>query len=214
MSFSTLRVAVSSIHKAFLLSWSLFTLIDISCQQAEPAPTPSVNDSSAVHITADETLYNITGNTPEALLTAMQRGGPHIGDTPFFGRTSWYVQWQLHYQPINEGCVMQQVDVWLNIETILPKWTPPSDAPQTLKHDWQTFYDRLENHEKAHFKNGVEAAEHIIAALRSMKAGSCSNLEATANKQAREIMNHYLEQERLYDEHTRHGATEGVVWPL
>lgn len=75
---------------------------------------------------------------------------------------------------------MQRVDAWLNLNAILPRWTTPANASPAPTQDWQAIYNHLQKHEKVHFNNGVEATEHIVAALRSTTDSSCSNLEATA----------------------------------
>ena len=130
------------------------------------------------------------------------------------GLTNWDVRWRSSLQPRAGACVVSAVEVTGVVEVVLPEWRNAADAIQPLRVRWQRFEDALREHEQGH----VRIAEAAVAQIRSQVAAlssapSCEALDREIKKRATAVLEAARAGERDYDRTTRHGETQGAVFP-
>lgn len=169
---------------------------------------------TGVEVDARESFYDVTGATAAALRAGMlRRGLTAASGRPVFGRHDWRVRWTYRTAPTIGGCELRDIRVQLTLETIMPRWRPPGDAPPALVAEWEEFVGALDTHERGHRGLSLEAGREAARALRSHASGTCAGLGRQASAAAQRVVETYRDRNRAYDDSTRHGATQGAVWP-
>lgn len=160
-----------------------------------------------------EQYYDITGATPAELRRAMRERGPAEGDRRWDGYTRWNVRWRYRYAPRAGVCRMTDVNVTYTSTITLPRWSPaPSISPDIVR-EWRRFVSALEGHERGHRYIGADAAREVLRRIRDVQAMHCTAIGAEANALGQRILDDYRERQRAYDDETRHGQTQGALWP-
>lgn len=169
---------------------------------------------AGVAVEAHELLYDVTGTTAAELREAMLRHGLVAeSGRPVYGRHRWRARWSYRGQHGIGTCALRDARVQLTLETTLPRWRAPADAPAALVAEWGDFVRALDAHEREHRRLSLEAGREIARALRTNAAGSCAVVGEQANAAARHVIEAYRGHNRAYDDSTRHGLTQGAVWP-
>ncbi len=160
--------------------------------------------------------YPIAGSTAIALRSQMSQSGPvsQVEQIHYDANTDWYVRSSYNFVMRGNGCTITSVNTNVDILFTLPKWTPPTGASRSLKVQWQQYMAALQVHENGHKQHGVEAGQEITQTLRNLPAfASCQTLKTTANSYIQKIIKHYNQKDIDYDEITKHGVTQGAVFP-
>jgi predicted secreted Zn-dependent protease len=163
---------------------------------------------------AEVVYYDIVGSTDRALNQQMHEKGP-IGTEGkrVDGHTHWHVQWYFHYQPANEGCRFTDLDVTVTGTITLPRWAG-DEGPAALRKKWRRFVDALRIHEDGHYAHGLSAAREIEALGRTFRiAEGCAAISKRFNTEAQAILTKYQKADVDYDADTRHGRSQGAVFP-
>lgn len=108
------------------------------------------------------------------------------GPNGYWAYTSWYVRW-------TGNC---QVSVEINYT--MPKHVNEAALPANLRARWEAMVNALVAHERKHGQHGINAANEIAAA-------GCKNGDAIIRK--------WANADKVLDQRTTHGKTEGVVFP-
>jgi predicted secreted Zn-dependent protease len=177
-----------------------------SAVRERPEP-PHPNAPAAANATF--AYYEVSGATAAELWTSMRRQAPIEG----FGRTRWEVTWSMRWLPTAGVCRATLVQVTLHAEVRLPHWEPGSDAPPELVAQWRTFVENLRSHENGHLEVAVAAAREVERELRRVETPLCASMQGIANQTAERILADFRARDRAYDQRTRHGFTQGAVWP-
>lgn len=79
----------------------------------------------------------------------------------------------------------------------------------------QAVFDRclpaLSRREQGHVQLGRDTAQAIEEGIARLSAATdCVTLERTANALGHRLLRGHTEREKAYDQHTGHGATQGV----
>lgn len=127
--------------------------------------------------------YNIKGKTTQQLKRQMREFGPN----GYWAYVNWYVNWK------TRSC-----RVSLRIVYTYPRWANINQAPKSTQQKWRRMISALKKHEKGHARHGVEAA-------REINKNNCRNPKADINK--------WAEQDKIYDQRTKHGLIQGVKLP-
>lgn len=157
--------------------------------------------------------YRVTGATASELRSSMLAAGPEDDGRSWFGMTDWEVRWQFRFEPSDNGCSMERVDVEFSSRMTLPEWEGERSADPDLVREWRAFARALRAHEDGHTATGLRAAHEIHRTLQSVRADSCETIAEEANSTAHEILDRFRQREREYDRETGHGRTQGAVWP-
>lgn len=108
------------------------------------------------------------------------------GPNGFWAYTTWFVRWTADCQ------------VTVDIQYTMPQHTRPGALPENLRVRWAWMHANLIRHERKHGQHGINAAQELVTKR-------CRNGNSIIQKWANE--------DRRLDQRTRHGQTEGVVFP-
>lgn len=163
------------------------------------------------------TPYSITGTTPAALRKQLSQRGPLdlAQNRRYDARTDWSVQWSFRYHQTGDRCRIQTASSSVDITMTLPQWQlPNNNAPQSLVDEWNQYLVALRLHEVGHQQHGIDAATEVLQRLNSFSSyASCSSLETAAQAAAQAIIQQFNQRDIAYDRTTRHGYTQGAVFP-
>lgn len=167
-----------------------------------------------VKLTTEIDHYDVEGKTADAIRSDINKKRSVGEDGAHDARTHWYVTWTFQKVPAAGQCALEDVNVKLSIRYQLPRWDAQKGAPASLTGRWNRYMTALAGHERNHALHGVSAAEEIHRMLESRGAArTCSGVEAEANRQAHAILDKYRGKDAAYDSRTKHGKTEGAVFP-
>jgi predicted secreted Zn-dependent protease len=172
--------------------------------------------ATSVSPRVDETVeyYDVTGSSAPELRAVMDRLGPETDDGERFDAlTIWHVRWRYRYESDGDACAISAFTTSVEIRMTLPRWSFRA-AGSPLAERWDRYIDALVDHERRHADIGVRAAEAIQRQVSALEpASTCALLEETIQEHAERLLDQYRDEEIRYDERTRHGATQGAVFP-
>ena len=159
--------------------------------------------------------YDIEGDTEAELRAQMDARGPEdTSGQRHDAYTAWHVTWRFPFSRTDEGCSTGPVSTDVHINVTLPRWKGPADESDLLVRRWRRYLDALKVHESGHRETGFRAATDITETLPALPPKpSCEEAEEAANTKAREVLERYRTLDTDYDSETRHGATQGAVFP-
>jgi predicted secreted Zn-dependent protease len=83
-----------------------------------------------------------------------------------------------------------------------------------MREQWDSFMEKLMVHEHNHGGHARQAGAEIEQALVATPAARyCEEVGEAANDRANEIVKKLQRMDADYDDRTKHGATEGAVFP-
>ncbi|MDP1825862.1 MAG: DUF922 domain-containing protein [Archangium sp.] len=154
--------------------------------------------------------YDIEGDTEAELRAQLDARGPEGHDA----YTAWHVTWKFPFLQTEEGCTTGPVTTAVRVNVTLPRWKAPADERDPLVRRWRRYLDALKEHESGHRETGFRAATDITETLPALPPKpTCEEAEEAANAAAREVLERYRAGDLTYDAETRHGATQGAVFP-
>lgn len=128
--------------------------------------------------------------------------------------TSWDVKWDHGFDQTSETCTINSFKPIVEIAFRYPKWKRTDDAPRSLMEKWDRYLKNLITHENGHRDMVVEAANDLSRAVAQLTpAPSCDDLDRNVRALFRKRMEKMNKDQREYDETTKHGATQGAVFP-
>jgi predicted secreted Zn-dependent protease len=159
--------------------------------------------------------YHLYSTTQSGLRSEMNEKGIRWTDGMTYDAfTSWYVKWRYEYYTNDGYCSLTNIDVSVDVEYTLPKWSVKFLGGKELRIKWIRYSDALKKHEDGHRDFGIGAGRKIETALLSIGSRPrCDTLGADANAVAYRILNDYRKKEVEYDRRTGHGRTQGAVFP-
>lgn len=158
--------------------------------------------------------YAVSGATPEEIRVIMNRQRPPDKN----GRrldafTDWKVRWEVRHSSTGEQCTLTSFKTTVDVVTTLPRWFG-NRADTALAQRWDRYLGALEEHEKGHAQIGIRAAEVIQTELSKLPPhATCPDLQHAIESRTKVILDDAREEEADYDRRTRHGATQGAVFP-
>lgn len=152
--------------------------------------------------------YEVTGSTAQELRASMNEfrpKDPHDGNHPVDAYTDWYVSWSwLGYGTGN--CDLSTASVTHNINIILPHWAAPVNVSLELIAKWKKYIQSLVAHETGHVANVVN---NYLSVKTAIQSATC----LTADAEAQKALASLREFDARYDRETKHGETQGAVFP-
>jgi predicted secreted Zn-dependent protease len=128
--------------------------------------------------------------------------------------TSWDIKWDREYNQDSKTCAVNSFKPIINFTYRYPKWNRTDDAPKDLIEKWDRYLNNLIAHETGHRVMVVEAVNdlsHVVVQLPP--APACVDLDRTVRVLFRKSMEKMKNDQRDYDETTKHGTTQGAVFP-
>ncbi|HUQ19987.1 MAG TPA: DUF922 domain-containing protein [Gemmatimonadaceae bacterium] len=199
-----------ALHRS-VLAIALSIVAPVGCASG---PRNPVLDTYPAGVSGHTTVvyYDIHGKTYPELLADLRRLGPNVDGRSFVGETRSPMRWSWRVESsAAPNCSIEFVNVSVNSQITLPRWTPPADADTALVTEWNRFLKALELHEAGHKDISARAARDIIRGVRQV-SGLCSTINIRANDLAREIVDRSVVEQREYDFTTRHGLTQGTAF--
>lgn len=162
--------------------------------------------SAIVRETTKNTTYVVRGETAPDVRKDMSAKGPQGYD----GFTTWHIRWNYRFQATARGCAIGDVTVSLAIAFTMPRLESRNSV---LKASFDAYVAKLQKHEDGHAENGRSVARRIEKGIAGMSAGSCDDLQRDANLFGDRAIDDGKALDAEYDRQTRHGETQGAVWP-
>lgn len=164
----------------------------------------------------DETYryYDIFGDDPIAIRQSMNAQRKLHVKGGYDAYVSWFLRWRFHYDDDLKGCRIISSSSRLKVKYSLPRLVNLEQKSEQTRIRWQQYYDALIEHEHGHRDWGVKAGIAIEQGLLSMPYyRDCLSLRVEAQRVASNILTKHLRAEKNYDRITRHGATQGAIFP-
>lgn len=201
----------------FVLSLLTFGIICLSHLPGDVAQANVQNNRSLnAPVSVSYRYYPITGNTASELRSQMSQRGPidkHEGRR-YDANTRWVVRWSYRYAHTGNQCKIRSANTTVAITFTMPQWKSSSNVERSLVSDWRAYLASLYLHEEGHKLSGVNAGQDISQALNQLPAySSCKGLESAIQSTAQSIIKQYNQKDIDYDQVTRHGYTQGAVFP-
>lgn len=159
--------------------------------------------------------YEVGGESAEDVRHMMNRRGVRWKDGKTYDAvTRWHVRWTYRYERTDGRCRISEVTTYVDVVIRLPLWNAGDECPQSLRNQWDSYFSALHRHELGHRRFGIDAAEEIEEAISRLNPElDCADLETAANELGKRILERYRREEVAYDRSTRHGYTQGAVFP-
>lgn len=170
--------------------------------------TELVRRSPAVYST-----YEVTGRTANEIARSLQENAPRADGRRPAGLTTWDIRWNARLANTGAMCRVTDLDVQLRVEVLMPHWERPPGASDQLARDWERFIAALSRHEAGHVDLAAQAAREVRRVLANVTAPTCVSMDARIRQEGDRVLRDYDERQAWYDERTRRGGTQGVVWP-
>ncbi len=143
----------------------------------------------------------------------IDRNGPVNSEDgkQYDGITEWSLTWDYQLKRRGKVWIVVNRTVLLDIKVSTPRWTDFQNAPGVLRTQWRIYRANLLRHEEGHVKIALRAAHAIDKYLGVCGASSSlDKLKSDIQKNTRTLLKQYRKMDRSYDQHTRHGATQGA----
>lgn len=159
--------------------------------------------------------YEISGADEKELRRQMSRNGTPWDDGKTYDSvTTWNVKWDYDYNCSSLGCTVDSFKTVVNVVFRYPKWVRTDDAPQPLIAKWDNYMNNLIIHENGHRDMAVEAAAQLSRTVVDLPAApSSAELDRQVEALSKQLMAKMSADQKAYDETTKHGTTQGAVFP-
>lgn len=150
-------------------------------------------------------FYEVGGRDEDAIrasLNAHRPVDPNDG-AAVDGRTRWQVSWKLRSD--SEGCRAVEPPTFSATVT-LPKLADESTVPSAVRAHWERYLASLRTHEAGHARY---VYEHLGAVQSALLAKTCGEANAAGQAALKVVSAH----DATYDRETKHGLTQGAVFP-
>lgn len=215
MKLKTFAVTAIFTTIAILLN-TTYLMFPIKAQMSAPNLPVTVEQSFIPKVTIQTVHYEIFGSTAEQLRSQMNQMGPEdprFGKR-FYGNTTASIRFGYGYSIFGTRCQISSAEVNSSVIVTLPKWNIPANVSPQLIRNWSRFITALKLHEDGHKNYIIEASNKILDALKDLPdSPKCNSLGDLANATGQKIIKEYNERNIRYDRTTRHGATQGAVFP-
>lgn len=149
--------------------------------------------------------YEVSGRSRRAVREAMQRVRPRdLNGDAHDAIVLWRYSFQMHGGP--RGCEPARSEVLLAVTVVLPDLATPERLNRADRAAWNTYFERLAEHETNHLRIAERGAERLEEVMRAAPDCGAARTAAAAENEAIGAAN------TEYDRLTQHGRTEGAVF--
>jgi predicted secreted Zn-dependent protease len=132
--------------------------------------------------------------------------------------TSWRVKWDYGYDRGSQACSAVSFKASVEVVFRYPQWVNAGGGDggvsQPLVAKWDRYMKNLAIHENGHRDMAVKAAAELSHAVAELPpAQSCADLDREVRALCRLRMKKLNEDEKAYDVSTKHGLTQGAIFP-
>jgi len=154
--------------------------------------------------------YKIEGNSRAELRAQLDQLGPK--DSLGANRdayTEWNIAWSWPFLADSKPN-FSQTQSRHSITMILPRWDSANGTDRDLLGQWENYYNALILHELEHVEHAVRNHRDVAEAIRIAAKKNPRLNTKEANKIARDTLAKIRRLDRMLDERTNHGKTQGV----
>lgn len=185
----------------FLLRFALLALaFAVAPQTPDPDPFAGIPN-------LEISYYDVSGKTPAAVRKDMN--GKRLTDPgdgkPVDALSRWRFNWRWRGNGAGK-CNLNSLELTYSATVTLPRLVGEETASKSLRERWRRYYRALKEHEAGHVGYAYAHRDEILAAI---KGATCE----TANEAGRAALARIAAHDRDYDARTRHGVTQGAVFP-
>ena len=170
----------------------------------------TTNVAGKVEESLDYVDYTAYPQRGQSLRQALNDATPIRQDGKIFhGHTRWTHDWSFRWwREANGRCRITSNTTRLDLVITLPDLGSGSAA---MRQRFQDFRSALHEHELGHARIARDTANRIDRAILDLpEMASCTALEASANRIAREALADGEREQRRYDRDTDHGRRDGA----
>jgi predicted secreted Zn-dependent protease len=155
--------------------------------------------------------YTVYGRSPLEVRRQMAQCTPVQGG--YDAVTHWWYRYSYNYnQKANGLCGISDVTLVLHITFLFPYFKDDGDNAG-LTAQWSRYFTNLQTHEFGHRDITVQNAQSALAAIQAFPDAPCENIVQTVNAYADAQLDVIQQKNTGYDAQTRHGETQGAVFP-
>lgn len=158
--------------------------------------------------------YQVTGSNLQELRQMINRNGPVNSDDGkhYDGLTEWSLTWDYQLKRRGKVWIVSGRSVIIDIKVTTPRWTDFQATPGLLQIQWRAYRANLLRHEEGHVKIALRAAYAVDKYLGTCGgSSSLEKLKSDIKKNTQLLLKQYRKIDRNYDQHTRHGTTQGAT---
>jgi predicted secreted Zn-dependent protease len=165
-------------------------------------PAAALEKATAVRLQ----YFDVEGTDHASLLAALKARGH------FHGRADWKLSYRLQPRAVADACAAGDISTTLDLAVTLPRWRPPAGVSADLVTRWERYVAALREHEDGHLQHGREFEREFRKAAATLSARDCAALDRAVRAVFNEMLARYQDRDKLYDERTGHGRTQGAVF--
>lgn len=160
--------------------------------------------------------YSVSGETTDAIARSLDANALTDAHDPlgrYYARTDWNLSSNWTWQTTASGCEVEKAQVTMLVTMTLPSLVS-TNLSQDTRQRWDTFIANTITHESGHVHlafDGARAYQHDISYL--LPAMDCNLLETRLNNLFKQDYNAIDQANVDYDTQTKHGTTQGAVFP-
>jgi predicted secreted Zn-dependent protease len=168
--------------------------------------------AAADGVTVKTNYYAVSGATVRELWQSLQQQRPWKSKFSFAARTDWTMRWSYQFGEEGDRVRVSRFELRTDIVMVLPRWIPPKNADEEVVRRWARYLRALMLHEAGHVTIAQQATADIRRQVSALPAyGSRAELREGLVATVHELQDRFRQQDRDYDQRTRHGATQGAL---
>jgi predicted secreted Zn-dependent protease len=206
-----LRARIATVCAGLVLAGCGGSQLDAATRAQLPRSGPRAAPQLAV--SRSDTTFPVSGASKEELMSSIRDyASANWSDSRAAAMTSVSIGAELQCQEYSDGGALTRANVKLGLVVYLPEWPGAARAAPPLRQAWGKLVRALGGHENGH----VEIAKKHAAALREELAKltiepSCEEMLKLASDRVKDANERQAKAQRVYDDETRHGVTQGCV---
>lgn len=157
--------------------------------------------------------YPVSGDSIAEIQRSIARNTPsRSGNSYYAGVTTWSLSATYTLTPTQQGCLIDNGDVFLKLRVHLPKLTNDLIV-EGVRQEWRRFIFSLGAHERQHTQNAYLAATSLLAKLNGKHIEvPCSRARIIAESATKALIERISAYDKDFDHQPRHGATQGGLF--
>lgn len=188
-------------------------IIALVSAAAMPVFVASGISLAEVRVKSTTSYYKVSGTDGKQLHENMiSEGGKRIPITHAIAATQYdydYLEPKIGVK--NGKCVIENVDVLLNVEYIFPQWTNRKRGSLQLRGHWDNFSRELKRHEEEHGRIALKGAKELEKEFRKIKGNTalgCRDMGRFAAYRLSAIIRKTRAEQKAFDRREYAGSSK------
>jgi predicted secreted Zn-dependent protease len=158
--------------------------------------------------------YRVVGQSASNLRRFMSESGPADATGVYDAYTGFDLRYRYKDVSSAAGCSTGPVTIELQLTHTLPEWAPPAGSSPEVVDRWNHFTARLSVHEAGHAEIALRAANELSWSFEMLQPlPTCADVRTATHDIFARIVERSRAMHLRYDRRTRHGKTQGSVFP-